>query len=73
MSQPILDCRGLSCPLPVMKVKEKLEQGSNSFSVLVDTNICVENISRFLDYRGVPFTITENAAGSCIEVRAQSE
>ncbi len=67
MPTPILDCRGLSCPLPVMRVKELLEKGA-SFSVLVDETIAVENISRFLSSRGITFTVSPLGEGNLIEV-----
>lgn len=68
MSAPVIDCRGLSCPQPVIRVKEELEKGK-PFSVVVDATIAVENISRFLGSRGVGFTVTAQGAESFIEVR----
>lgn len=67
MSTPTLDCRGLSCPQPVIKVMELLENGA-SFAVLVDENIAVENISRFLSCRGITFTVSPSGEGSLIRV-----
>jgi tRNA 2-thiouridine synthesizing protein A len=67
MSTPTLDCRGLSCPLPVIKVMELLEKGA-SFAVLVDETIAVENISRFLASRGITFTVSPSGEGSLIRV-----
>jgi TusA-related sulfurtransferase len=68
MSRATLDCRGLSCPQPVLKVKEELEKGS-PFSVLVDAPIAVENITRFLGHKRVPYAVTESREGSLIEVK----
>jgi tRNA 2-thiouridine synthesizing protein A len=67
VSTPTLDCRGLSCPLPVIKVMELLEKGA-SFAVLVDETIAVENISRFLSSRGITFTVSPSGEGSLIRV-----
>jgi TusA-related sulfurtransferase len=67
MSMPTLDCRGLSCPLPVVRVKELLEKGE-PFAVLVDETIAVENISRFLGSRGVAFTVSPEGGGNLIKV-----
>lgn len=67
MSAPVIDCRGLSCPLPVIRVKEELDKGQ-PFAVLVDASIAVENISRFLEHRGVPYIVTAREAESLIEV-----
>lgn len=68
MTRQTLDCRGLSCPQPVLAVKEKLEKGEGPFSVLVDAPVAVENISRFLGLKGVSFTVSEGEAESVIEV-----
>ena len=68
MSDIIIDCRGLSCPLPVMRVKEELERDQGPFAVVVDAAICVENISRFLNYKGVPFKVTAKGGQTLIEV-----
>ncbi len=68
MSDIIIDCRGLSCPLPVMRVKEELERDQGPFTLVVDAAICVENISRFLNYKGVPFKVTAKGGETLIEV-----
>ncbi len=69
MSGSVLDCRGLSCPLPVIRVKEKLEKGAQTFSVLVDARIAVENITRFLGHQGIAFTVSDHGPESRIEVK----
>ncbi len=69
MSPPVIDCRGLSCPQPVLRVKEELDKG-RSFSVLVDACVAVENISRFLEHRGVGFAVTSQGDESLIEIRS---
>jgi len=69
MPAPTLDCRGLSCPLPVVRVKELLEKGE-PFAVLVDETIAVENISRFLGSRGIAFTVSKHEKESLIKVEA---
>jgi TusA-related sulfurtransferase len=68
MLAPVIDCRGLSCPQPVLRVKEELDKGQ-PFAVIVDAAVAVENISRFLDHRGVGFRVTPQGSESLIEVR----
>lgn len=43
-----LDCRGLSCPEPVIKTKRAIADGPESIEVLVDQIAPLENVSRFL-------------------------
>lgn len=69
MSGTMVDCRGLSCPQPVLRVKEELEKGA-PFCVLVDAQIAVENITRFLGHKGVPYAVSERDGSSLIEVKS---
>jgi len=44
----MIDARGLSCPMPVVMVQKEVKKSSpNELKVLVDSKVCVENISRF--------------------------
>jgi TusA-related sulfurtransferase len=70
MSEITLDCRGLSCPLPVLEVKKQLDQGQQTFSIRVDAPVAVENISRFLANRGHKFTLTQEDLETVITVTA---
>jgi tRNA 2-thiouridine synthesizing protein A len=69
MSKEILDCRGLSCPLPVIRVKDQVEQSGGSFAVLVDPGIAVENITRFFGQRGITCRVSPQEDGTLIEIR----
>jgi TusA-related sulfurtransferase len=43
-----LDCRGLACPIPVIKTKEVIDQGKvEKLTGLVDNPAARENVSRF--------------------------
>jgi len=48
-----LDCRGLACPHPVLKVKEVVERGNvTRMKIWVDNAAAKENVSRFLTGMG---------------------
>jgi len=48
MARKQLDCRGLACPIPVIKNKEVIDQGEvEKLTVLVDNPAAKENVSRF--------------------------
>ncbi|MFO7754086.1 MAG: sulfurtransferase-like selenium metabolism protein YedF [Desulfobacteraceae bacterium] len=48
-----IDCRKMDCPAPVLNTKKAVEAESlKSLSILVDNDAAVENVSRFLSYRG---------------------
>ncbi|MFO7886184.1 MAG: sulfurtransferase-like selenium metabolism protein YedF [Desulfobacteraceae bacterium] len=53
-----IDCRGLACPAPVLKAKEAIEQqDTQSISVLVDNDAAAENVSRFMESRGLKVSL----------------
>ncbi len=72
MSENMIDCRGLSCPLPVIRVKEQVELAGGVFAVLVDPGIAVENITRFLNQRGISHTVSPQADRTLIDIKAAS-
>lgn len=46
-----LDCRGLECPAPVLRVKKTIEeQNPATITVLVDSEVARQNVSRFLEH-----------------------
>ena len=77
MLEKSLDCRGLTCPNPVIKTKEMIDQGDvQQLTVLVDNAAAKENISRFLQRGGFQVSVEEregvfavkgqrSAAGTC--------
>lgn len=53
MNEEVLDCRGLACPSPVLRVKEIIDRGDIArLSILVDNPAARENVSRFLARMG---------------------
>ena len=53
----IVDACGLSCPEPVLKLKQVIET-SNEIELLVDSRVCVENCSRFAKSKGFSVAVT---------------
>ncbi len=47
-----IDCRGLSCPEPVINTKRALNESPDGVVVLVDNRVPLENISRFASAMG---------------------
>ena len=67
----ILNCRGLSCPLPVTETRDYLEGHPqlNSFQVLVDNPASAENVKKFLSSRG--FGVSVEASGADFQINAE--
>lgn len=56
-----IDAVGRSCPEPVLMTKEILDGGKyEEFTVTVDTNVAVENITRFAEGKGYNVGVEEN-------------
>ncbi len=48
-----VDARGFSCPIPVIRTKEAIDQNPKvSLTVLVDNEVSRENVSRLARSRG---------------------
>jgi tRNA 2-thiouridine synthesizing protein A len=45
-----VDAKGLSCPIPVVKTKQAMESNpKDDITVLVDSNVAKENVSRLAE------------------------
>ena len=65
-----LDCRGLTCPQPVIKTKELISgDHPRDFAVLVDNQASLENVSRFLKKNG--YTVASVQEGNAWKITAQ--
>ncbi|MDD4159651.1 MAG: sulfurtransferase-like selenium metabolism protein YedF [Synergistaceae bacterium] len=51
-----IDTRGLECPKPVIKTKEAVDSGCSELCVIVDNEIAVSNVTRFLEGQGFAVT-----------------
>ncbi|WP_456387009.1 sulfurtransferase-like selenium metabolism protein YedF [Desulfolithobacter sp.] len=65
-----VDCRGLSCPQPVLKTKEALEQGADLLEVIVDNEASKNNVSRFASSQGCEVEVKESDDG-CFRLTLQ--
>ena len=63
MSHITLDCAGLPCPQPVLRVKDALEQGVRQIEVLVDNQASKDNILRFAQSQGHTAASTDRPGG----------
>ncbi len=59
----VLDCVGLSCPIPVVKTKKALKEHPEGLEVLVDNVAAKENVSRFGKTMGYTVSVSDEAEG----------
>lgn len=70
MSENIVDCQGLACPQPLLRVKQYLDAApEGDLTVLVDNEAAQENVCRFLRSRG--FILGATADGPLWRIKAR--
>ncbi len=69
MAQTI-DARGLTCPAPVLLVKDSVERTKEQeIAVLVDNEASLENVSRFLSVKG--YLVSDEREGQDFKITAR--
>ena len=63
-----IDCSGLTCPIPVIKTRERIAEGGSAFSVLVDNDAACENVSRFAENSGCSVEVSGVEGGFIVRV-----
>ena len=59
-----VDSRGLSCPIPVVKTKKAFDENPKKpITVLVDTEVSKENVSRLARSRGYSVKVEQTEEG----------
>lgn len=53
----MVDVRGLSCPLPVIKTKKLMDQGINNIVVMGTSQVSKENVSKLAVSHGYQVTM----------------
>ena len=72
MGKTTIDACGLTCPAPVLLVKDAVEKtGEQEIAVLVDNEASLENVTRFLVSRG--YSVTDRQEGDLFRIEACSD
>ncbi len=64
----VVDVRGLSCPIPVVRTRDALKSGAVEVEVLVDNTTSRDNVCRFATSQGCTTEVTEEAGVFRIKV-----
>lgn len=51
----IIDARGETCPIPVVKARKALESGCDNLEIFVDNEIAVQNLEKLATLKGYSF------------------
>jgi selenium metabolism protein YedF len=68
----VVDCRGLSCPEPVIRTKQALEK-TERVTIIVDNPAARDNVSRFGKSQGGRVTIDEKRDGIYITIEKDKD
>ena len=70
----VVDARGLSCPVPVIKTKEALDaMSSGEVAVLLDEEAAKENVSRLAHSLGWDVEVREEDEEFVLTIRKASD
>lgn len=65
-----IDCLGLACPAPVLKVKELIDKGSpDEFTIIVDNEAARQNVSRFLEFQNFSISFVKDGDNFILTAR----
>lgn len=55
----LIDARGLSCPEPVLLLRQEMASKGASYQIIVDNHAAKENTSRFARHQGYDVKVEE--------------
>ena len=64
-----IDCRGLSCPEPVIRTKKALKDNADGLDVIVDDRAARENVPRYAEAAGYKAEVKQEEDAWRIEIR----
>lgn len=66
----MVDTRGYSCPIPVVMVQRAVKADDpKTLTVLVDEQVCVENVTRFANASGYKVTVSRDGDDYRLELK----
>lgn len=54
-----IDARGLSCPEPVIMIRNAMASKADAYEMIVDNNVSKENVTRYATHQGYNVEVTE--------------
>ena len=54
-----LDARGLSCPEPVLLIRQAMQSGDACYEMVVDNPTSRENVTRYAEHQGYTVTVKQ--------------
>ena len=63
-----IDARGLSCPEPVLLIREAMKSGDESYIMVTDNHAARENVTRYAEHEGYKVSVSENVGEYTMEI-----
>ena len=57
-----LDARGLSCPDPVLLIRQAMQRGDACYEMVVDNHSARENVTRYAEHQGYAVTVRQEGS-----------
>lgn len=55
----VLDARGLSCPEPVILIRNAMSKQEEAYEITVDNRTSLENVTRYAEHQGYQVAVTD--------------
>ena len=55
-----LDARGLSCPEPVIMIRQAMMSGEQEYQMVVDNPVSKENVTRYAEHQGYSVSVNKD-------------
>lgn len=65
----MIDARGRSCPEPVVMIRDAMKSGKKEYEMVVDAQVCVENVTRFAEHAGYQVSVSEKNGEYVMKIR----
>lgn len=56
----MIDARGLSCPEPVIMIRQAMMSGEKEYQMVVDNPVSKENVTRYAEHQGYSVSVTKD-------------
>lgn len=64
-----IDARGMSCPEPVLITQRELKKHTGGIEIQLDTNVSVENVTRYAKSQGYNVSVAENKGEFTLKIK----
>lgn len=65
----LLDARGLSCPEPVIMLRNAMNSGAAAYQMVVDNTAARENATRFAHHQGYQVEVVETGGEYTLNIK----